>query len=593
MSEYKAPLRDMHFVLQELAGLAEVAKLPGCEEINAELVDQILEESAKFASGVLSPLNKPADKEGSKWDKGKVTTPKGFKEAYRQFVEAGWNALQAPAEHGGQGLPKIVSTPVVEMWKSANLSFSLVTMLTAGAVEALILRGTEEQKRQYLPKMIEGSWTGTMNLTEPQAGSDLALVRTKAVREGDHYRVSGQKIFITYGEHDLAENIVHLVLGRVEGAPEGVRGISLFLVPKYLVNADGSPGQRNEVQCASIEHKLGIHASPTAVLVYENAVGYLVGEENRGLEYMFIMMNLARFAVGMEGLAISERAYQQALAYAKERVQSRDVGGGGKAVTIIHHPDVRRMLMSMKSQTEAMRALGYVVAAAVDKSLRHPDKEERARNQAFVDLMIPIVKGWFTETGIDVASTGIQVHGGMGFIEETGAAQHLRDARITTIYEGTTGIQANDLIGRKVAREGGATAKEVIGVMRAVEAELGKAAGEDMAATREAFSAALTAAEECVSWMVITYGNDIKAAHAGAVPFLKLMGIVCGGWQMARAALVARQRLSEGKGDKSFYEAKIKTARFYADHVLTQAPGLRNAIVHGAAGVMALAEDQF
>ncbi len=593
MSEYKAPLRDMHFVLQELAGLAEVARLPGLEEINAELVDQILEESAKFASGVLSPLNKPADKEGSKWDKGKVTTPKGFKEAYGQFVEAGWNALQAPAEHGGQGLPKIVSTPVVEMWKSANLSFSLVTMLTAGAVEALILRGTEEQKKLYLPKMIEGSWTGTMNLTEPQAGSDLALVRTKAVREGDHYRVSGQKIFITYGEHDLAENIVHLVLGRVEGAPEGVRGISLFLVPKFLVSADGSLGQRNEVQCASIEHKLGIHASPTAVLVYENAVGYLVGEENHGLEYMFIMMNLARFAVGMEGLAISERAYQQALAYAKERVQSRDVAGGGKAVTIIHHPDVRRMLMSMKSQTEAMRALGYVVAAAVDKSLRHPDKEERARNQAFVDLMIPIVKGWFTETGIDVASTGIQVHGGMGFIEETGAAQHLRDARITTIYEGTTGIQANDLIGRKIAREGGATAKGVIAVMRAVEAELGKAAGEDMAATREAFSAALTAAEECVSWMVITYGNDIKAAHAGAVPFLKLMGIVCGGWQMARAALVARQRLSEGKGDKSFYEAKIKTARFYADHVLTQAPGLRNAIVHGAAGVMALAEDQF
>ena len=593
MSEYKAPLRDMHFVLQELAGLAEIAKLPGCEEINAELVDQILEESAKFASGVLSPLNKPADKEGSKWDKGSVTTPKGFKEAYRQFVEAGWNALQAPAEHGGQGLPKIVSTPVVEMWKSANLSFSLVTMLTAGAVEALILRGTEEQKKQYLPKMIAGTWTGTMNVTEPQAGSDLGLVRTRAVREGDHYRVSGQKIFITYGEHDLAENIVHLVLARVEGAPEGVRGISMVLVPKFLVNADGSLGHRNGVQCASIEHKLGIHASPTAVLVYENAVGYLVGEENRGLEYMFIMMNLARFAVGMEGLAISERAYQQALAYAKERVQSRDVAGGGKAVTIIHHPDVRRMLMSMKSQTEAMRALGYVVAAAVDKSLRHPDKDERARNQAFVDLMIPIVKGWFTETGIEVASTGIQVHGGMGFIEETGAAQHLRDARITTIYEGTTGIQANDLIGRKIAREGGATAKEVIAVMRAVEAELSKAAGEDMAATREAFSAALTAAEDCVSWMVITYGNDIKAAHAGAVPFLKLMGIVCGGWQMARAALVAKQRLSEGKGDKSFYEAKIKTARFYADHVLTQAPALRNTIVHGAAGVMALAEEQF
>ena len=593
MSEYKAPLRDMHFVLNELAGLAEVARLPGCEEVNAELVDQILDESAKFATGVLSPLNRPADEEGSHWDKGRVTTPKGFKEAYRQFIEGGWNSLQAPAEYGGQGLPKIVSTPVVEMWKSANLSFSLVTMLTAGAAEALILRGSEAQKKQYLPRMIKGTWTGTMNLTEPQAGTDLALVRTKAVREGDHYRVSGQKIFITYGEHDLTENIVHLVLARVEGAPEGVKGISMLLVPKFLPNPDGSIGERNGVQCASIEHKLGIHASPTAVLVYENAVGYLVGEENRGLEYMFIMMNLARFAVGMEGLSISERAYQQALAYAKERVQSRDVSGGGKPVTIIHHPDVRRMLMSMKSQVEAMRALAYVVAAAVDRSLRHPDKAERARSQAFVDLMIPIVKGWFTETGIEIASTGIQVHGGMGFIEETGAAQHLRDARITTIYEGTTGIQANDLIGRKIAREGGATAKEVIKAMREVEAELGKAPGEDLAATREAFSAALTAAEECVSWMVITYGNDIRAAHAGAVPFLKLMGIVCGGWQLARSALVAQQRLSEGKGDKSFYEAKIKTARFYADHVLTQAPALRNTVVHGAAAVMALTEEQF
>ena len=593
MSEYKAPLRDMHFVLHELAGLAEIARLPGCEEINAELVDQILEEGAKFATGVLSPLNRPADEEGSHWDKGKVTTPKGFKEAYKQFIEGGWNGLQAPAEYGGQGLPKIVSMPVVEMWKSANLSFSLVTMLTAGAAEALILRGSDAQKKQYLPKMVGGTWTGTMNLTEPQAGTDLALVRTKATREGDHYRVSGQKIFITYGEHDLTENIVHLVLARVDGAPEGVRGISMFLVPKFLPKEDGSIGERNSVQCASIEHKLGIHASPTAVLVYENAIGYLVGEENRGLEYMFIMMNLARFAVGMEGLSISERAYQQALAYAKERIQSRDVTGGGKAVTIIHHPDVRRMLMSMKSQIEAMRALAYVVAAAVDKSLRHSDKAERARNQAFVDLMIPIVKGWFTETGIEIASTGIQVHGGMGFIEETGAAQHLRDARITTIYEGTTGIQANDLIGRKIAREGGATAKDVIAAMRAVEAELGKASGEDMAATREALSAALTAAEECVAWMVITYGNDIKAAHAGAVPFLKLMGIVCGGWQLARSALVAQQRLSEGKGDKSFYEAKIKTARFFADHVLTQAPGLRNTIVHGASAVMALAEEQF
>jgi hypothetical protein len=379
----------------------------------------------------------------------------------------------------------------------------------------------------------------------------------------------------------------------------------MFVVPKFLPGKDGALGTRNDVKCASIEHKLGIHASPTAVMVYgekEGAVGYLVGEENRGLEYMFIMMNAARFAVGMEGVSISERAYQQALSYAKERIQSRDVaGGGGGAVPIIRHPDVRRMLMSMKAQTEAMRALAYVVAAAVDKGIRHPDKEERARNLAFVDLLIPIVKGWSTETGIEVASTGIQVHGGMGFIEETGAAQYLRDARITTIYEGTTGIQANDLVGRKIAREGGATAKEVIKAMRKVEAELAKAAedaassgtAQELAAIREAFSAAVAAAEECVSWIVVTYSADIKGAHAGAVPFLKLMGIVCGGWQMARAALVSARRLAEGKGEQTFHSAKVKTARFYADHVLTQAPALRNAIVRGSGGVMALEEDQF
>ncbi len=601
MSEYRAPLRDMQFVLKELAGLDEIAQLPGCEEVNAELVDQILEEAAKFASGVLAPLNKPADEEGSKWENGAVRTPKGFKEAYKKFVEGGWNALQAPTEYGGQGLPKTVSTPVIEMWKSANLSFSLCPMLTAGAVEALLLSGAEELKRTYLKKMVAGTWTGTMNLTEPQAGSDLALVKTRAVRShdekcGDHYRIYGQKIFITYGEHDLAENIIHAVLARTPDAPEGVRGISLFVVPKFLVGRDGSLGARNDVKCASIEHKLGIHASPTAVMIYgekEGAVGYLVGEENRGLEYMFIMMNAARFAVGLEGLSISERAYQQALAYAKERIQSRDLAGGGKAVPIIRHPDVRRMLMSMKAQTEAMRALAYVVAAAMDRARHHPDKESRARSQAFVELMIPIVKGWSTETGIEVASTGIQVHGGMGFIEETGAAQHLRDARITTIYEGTTGIQANDLVGRKIAREGGATARELIKAMRAVEAQLGSAAGEDMAEIRAAFSAAVTAVEECVSWIVVTYGNDVKAVHAGAVPFLELMGIVCGGWQLARAALIAQQRLAEGKGDKSFHEAKIKTTRFYADHLLTQAPALRNTIVHGAAGVMALAEEQF
>src|SRR5712672_1920766 len=592
MTEYKAPLRDMHFVLHELAGLPEIARLPGFEEINAELVDQILEESAKFASGVLSPLNKPADEEGSKWDHGKVTTPKGFKEAYRQFVEAGWNALQAPSEHGGQGLPKVVSTPVVEMWKSANLSFSLVTMLTAGAVEALILRGTEQQKKQYLPKMIAGGWTGTMNLTEPQAGSDLALVRTKAVREGDHYRVSGQKIFITYGEHDLAENIIHMVLGRVAGAPEGVRGISLFLVPKFLVNADGSLGERNDVHCVSIEHKLGIHASPTCVLAYGQnggAVAELIGEENRGLEYMFIMMNAARYSVGLEGVGLSERAYQTALAYAHERIQSTEAGvRGGSRVPIVRHPDVRRMLLLMKSQTEAMRALSVVVAVSLDAARLHPRAEERERHQAVADLMIPVIKGWCTENSVDIASLGVQVHGGVGFVEETGAAQFLRDARITPIYEGTTGIQANDLIGRKLARDGGRAAQWVITQMRALAADL--AAAPKLTEAAAAFSAAIDALERAIRYVVENYAIDIRGVSVGAVPMLKLFGIVAGGWQLLRSALISQQRLAAPKGtgaDAGFYEAKILTARFYSDHVLSQAPGLSHSIVPGAAGALA------
>src|SRR5215831_6656687 len=597
MSTYTAPLKDMQFAIKELAGLAEVTALPGHSEVNADLVDAVLGEAAKFAQEVLDPLNREGDKQGSRLADGKVTTPTGFKEAYRKFVDAGWNGLGGALEFGGQGLPHLIATPVQEIWKSANLAFCLCPMLTSGVLEALKVHASPEQKSLWVPKLTSGEWSGTMNLTEPQAGSDLSAVRTRAVREGDHYRIQGTKIFITWGEHDMAGNIVHLVLARTPDAPEGVKGISLFIVPKFLPNADGGPGERNDVRCVSIEHKLGIHASPTCVLAYgyqKGAVGYLVGEENRGLEYMFTMMNHARLAVGLEGVAIGERAYQQALDYAKTRVQGREIGQrSGDRVTIIHHPDVRRMLMSMRAQTEAMRALAYFTAATLDKAKHHPDPAEMRRNQALLDLLTPIVKGWSTEQGVEIASTGIQVHGGMGFIEETGAAQYLRDARITTIYEGTTGIQANDLIGRKIAREGGATAKEVIKGMREVEAELGKAGGEDLAAMREAFSAALTAAEECVSWMVITYGNDVKAAHAGAVPFLKLMGIVCGGWQLARSALVARQRLSEGKGDKSFYEAKIKTARFYADHLLTQAPALRNTVVHGAAGVMALAEEQF
>jgi alkylation response protein AidB-like acyl-CoA dehydrogenase len=492
-------------------------------------------------------------------------------------------------EWGGQGLPKLVGTAVEEMLTSANMAFMLCPLLTQGAIHALELCGSGALKATFLPKMVEGSWAGTMNLTEPQAGSDLSLVRTKAAREGDRYRISGQKIFITYGEHDMAENIVHLVLARTPDAPEGVKGISLFIVPKFLVNPDGSLGERNTVRCASIEHKLGIHASPTAVMLFEDATGYLIGEENKGLSYMFVMMNAARFSVGLEGVAIAERAYQRAVAYAKERLQGKDIDG--KTVPIIRHPDVRRMLMLMKAQTEAMRALAYVVAAALDVAKRHPDEKTRALDQALVDLMIPVVKGWSTETGIEVASLGVQVHGGMGFIEETGAAQYLRDARITTIYEGTTGIQASDLIGRKILRDSGAVANSVIARWRQFDAELAGSANPDIRAVQQHFRKGVQAVTECVDFIV--GGNDRTAAFAGAVPFLTLMGIVAGGWQMARAALVSEKRLTDRDADASFHAAKIATARFYADHILVRAPGLRNTVVNGATGVMALSEEQF
>ena len=598
MSAYTAPLKDMRFVLNELAGLGAVAKLPGYQEATPETVDAILEEASKFSSEVLDPLNYSGDQEGSQWKDGAVTTPKGFKEAYKLYCEGGWSALSLEPEWGGQGLPKLLSTPVTEMITSANMSFSLCPMLTQGAIEAMLLSGTEQLKKTFLPKMFDGSWTGTMNLTEPQAGSDLALVRTKAVPASDatlggHYRISGQKIFITFGEHDMTSNIVHLVLARTPDAPEGVRGISLFIVPKFLLKPDGSLGQRNAATCASIEHKLGVHASPTAVMVFENAIGYLVGEENKGLAYMFIMMNAARFGVGLQGVSIAERAFQRAFAYARDRVQGRDLVEGAKAVPIIRHPDVRRMLMLMKAQTEAMRALAYVVSAAIDFSIKSENSEERKRHQAFVELMIPVVKGWSTETGIDVASLGVQVHGGMGFIEETGAAQHLRDARITTIYEGTTGIQANDLVGRKIAREGGVTVKEWIGVLKKFDLELAKSVNPDLQAMRSRLAAGVQAVAESVEYILANAGKDPNAAFAGAVPFLKLMGIVAGGWQMARAALIAEGKLAKKEGDKSFYSAKISTARFYADHVLAQAPGLAATVASGAASVMALSDEQF
>ena len=597
MPEYVAPLRDMQFVIKELGGLDIVGRLPGCEEVTPDLVDAVLDEAGKFATGVLSPLNWPGDREGAKFDDGVVTTPVGFKDAYRQFREAGWPALNGDPEYGGQGLPHLLSGMVSEIWNGANMSFCLCPMLTTGAVNAILRHGSDALKKTYLEKLMSGEWTGTMNLTEPQAGSDLSAVRARALPEGDHYRIHGTKIYITYGEHDFTENVIHLVLARTPDAPEGVKGISLFVVPKFLVETDGSIGARNDVRCVSIEHKLGIHASPTCVMAYgdkEGAIGYLVGEENRGLEYMFTMMNFARLEVGIEGIAIAERAYQRARAYAQERVQGREAGvRGGERVTIIHHPDVRRMLMSMKAQVEAMRALGAAACVALDVAHRHAEPDERLKHQAVFDLLTPVVKGWSTELSIEIASTGVQVHGGMGFVEETGAAQHLRDARITAIYEGTTGIQANDLIGRKVAAEKGMTAKAVIGQMVAFDKELAGSSDPALMVIRRALSEGVTALNEATDWLLQTYPYNVKAASAGAVPYLKLWGTVAGGWQMARAALVAKQRIDAGTSDLHFYQGKLITARFYAEHVLPLAYVLRQEIVNGSASVLALEAAQF
>jgi alkylation response protein AidB-like acyl-CoA dehydrogenase len=596
MSSYVAPLKDMLFVLTELAGLDKVAALPGYEEAAPDVVEAILDESAKFTGGVLDPLNRSGDEEGAKWADKAVTMPKGFREAYAQFVDNGWNALGGNPEFGGQGLPKVVSAAVQEMWKSANMSFSLCPLLTLGAIEALELFGSEEQKAAYLPNMISGKWTGTMNITEPQAGSDLAAIRSRAEPQADgSYRIFGNKIFITYGDHDMAENTIHLVLARTPGAPEGVKGISLFVVPKFLVNADGSLGPRNDVYCVSIEHKLGIHASPTCVMAHGDnggSIGTLVGKENEGLKYMFVMMNAARFAVGLEGLAISERAYQHAAHYARERIQGRAIEGSPAPVAIVKHPDIRRMLMLMRANTEAMRALAYAVAAAHDAAHAHPDAAQRAQNQAFVDLMIPVVKGWSTETGNAMAYLGVQIHGGMGFVEETGAAQFMRDARITTIYEGTTGIQANDLIGRKIAREGGTTIKAVIAMMRETQAQVAAQPGPAFAAIAAALALGIDSVALAADYIVNTYGKDVRAVAAGAVPFLQLMGNVSGGWMMARAALAAQAKIAAGDADP-FHPAKIATARFYASHIMAAAPGLAHVVVQAGPSALELDEAMF
>ena len=597
MSTYRAPLRDMQFALRELAGIGDVAALPGCEE-SLDVLDSVLEEAAAFASGVLDPLNRTGDREGCTWANGEVKTPTGFKEAYRQFADAGWIGLPVPPEYGGQGLPQILLGPTLEMWNAANIGFANGPLLNQGAIEAIELVGSEEQKKRYIPNLVSGKWTGTMCLTEPQAGSDLAQVRTRAVPEADHHLLSGTKIFITFGEHDMAENIIHLVLARLPDAPEGTKGISLFIVPKFLVNDDGTLRERNDVVCASIEHKLGINANPTCTLNYgekgKGAVGYLVGEPNRGLEYMFIMMNAARFSVGVQGIALADRAYQSSLAYALERVQGRDLKPGGRAPEVIFkHPDVRRMLMLQKATIEAMRGLAYVTAASLDYALRHPDEKVRKQHKAFVELMIPVVKGWCTENAVDLCSVALQVFGGMGYIEETGIAQQYRDVRIITIYEGTTGIQSLDLIGRKLLRDMGATARTVGKQMEAVAKECAGHSEPSVKRIGESLSAGLKALNEASQWIGMNAMGDLHKAFACSVPYLRLWGTVAGGWQMARAAQIAAAKIAAGDPEADFYRAKLATASFYASHVLSQCAWYQRQIVEGSGDVMALSETQF
>jgi len=594
---YTAPLKDMLFDIRHLAGIDQIAQIPGFEDAGFETAQAVLEECAKFNEDVVAPLNVDGDRNPSSWKDGQVTTTPGFKEAFKQYAEGGWQGLQHPVDFGGQGLPKTIGAACGEMINAANLSFALCPLLSDGAIEALLTAGSDALKAVYLEKLIAGQWTGTMNLTEPQAGSDLALVRTRAEPQPDgSYKIFGTKIFITYGEHDMAENIVHLVLARVQGAPEGVKGISLFVVPKFLVNPDGSLGARNDVHCVSIEHKMGIKASPTAVLQYGDAggaLGYLVGQENRGLEYMFIMMNAARYAVGVQGIAVADRAYQKAVAYAKDRIQSRPVDGSINAsAPIIHHPDVKRMLMTMRAYTEGCRAMASVAAAAYDAAHHHPDADTRKQNQAFYEFLVPLVKGYSTEMSLEVTSLGVQVHGGMGFIEETGAAQYYRDAKILTIYEGTTAIQANDLVGRKTARDGGQTAKGIAAQIEATEAELGRRGSADARAVAQRLKAARTAFLDVVDFVAGNTKASPNAVFAGSVPYLMLAGNLVAGWQMARSLLAAEDCLARGE-DAAFMRAKIATARFYADHLLSKAPGVRDSIVEGADSVTALALEAF
>jgi len=594
---YHAPVKDMLFCMEELAGLEQLSRLPGLADAGLETARAVLEECARFNEGVIAPLNAEGDRRPSRYEQGQVLTTPGFADAFSQFAEGGWQGLSHPTDFGGQGLPKTIAAAAMEMLNSASLSFALCPLLTDGAIEALLTAGSEEQQQLYLPKLIAGEWTGTMNLTEPQAGSDLSLVRTRAEPQADgSYRIFGTKIFITYGEHDLADNIVHMVLARVTGAPEGVKGISLFIVPKLLPKADGSLGERNDVHCVSIEHKLGIKASPTAVLQYGDhggATGYRVGEENRGLELMFIMMNAARYALGIQGIAVAERAYQKAVQYARERVQSRPVDGSlpGSA-PILHHPDVRRMLTTMRALIEGCRAMAFAAAAEHDRAHAEPDAEARHRHQALYEFLVPLVKGYCTEISLEVASLGIQVHGGMGYIEETGAAQFLRDAKILTIYEGTTAIQANDLVGRKTLRDGGAAARLLAQQIAATEAELSDRPSAAARAVLRRLKPGREAFEQVVEFVLREAKAQPNAVFAGSVPYLMLAGSLVAGWQLARSLIVAEERLAADH-DRAFMEAKVATARFYAEHLLVRLPGLRDSIVEGADSALGLELEAF
>ena len=589
---YEAPLQDMLFVLTEICELDKISELPGFADATPDTVEAVLSEAAKFTSGVLSPLNHSGDKIGAKRTETGVKTAPGWVEAYAQFKDGGWNGVVFEAEHGGMGLPWIVGAAIHEMLNASNMAFALCPLLTQGAIEAILLNGSDDLKQTYLPKMVSGEWTGTMNLTEPQAGSDLAAVRSKAVRKDGHYLISGQKIFITYGDHDLTENIIHLVLARLPDAPEGVKGISLFVVPKFLPNEDGTPGLANDVRCVSLEHKLGIHASPTAVLSFGDnggATGYLVGEENRGLEYMFVMMNQARLSVGIQGLGVADRAYQRARAYAGDRIQGRIIGDKSSAPKpIAHHPDVHRMLMTMRAKCEAMRRLAYTAAHSLDLSQAAVTPEARARHQARLDLLIPVVKGWCTETACDVASLGVQVHGGMGYIEETGAAQHFRDARIATIYEGTTGIQANDLIGRKMQRDNATAARAMIDELRTIEKDLARHSGAEWTAMRGAVSNGCNSMAHVIDWLMSEGRRDPARAAAAAVNVLHLFGLAIGGALLVRSAMSAAGKLDRGEGNAPFLVEKIAAAHYFAGQIMPEIGTRLAAILDPSESALAL-----